>query len=276
MDKLGLVIAVVGLLVGGYALMESGGKQAELEALRTANRDLTDRLYTLEAQVADGDGALEAPEPRTADAIVVGHASDGTPVGLRGRPTTARERLAALEKRVAAQDEALAKIEAEKADEANALSKARGAMRDWSNDRFYGNLDMAAKSMGLSERQKADMQDLMDRAKQELDDLYAIQNDEGVTWAEVRKPKMVESNGFSIAMPDMAKLQKFKQGRIPGSSETFGEAEKRIRGAAFGRMRSVLTGEQAKKWDKAHKDALLRGGSGGAAAISFVSMGSDD
>ena len=137
---------------------------------------------------------------------------------------------------------------------------------------------MAAKQLELEKRQKEDMQDVLERAQQELKDLYAIENDEGVTWNEVRKPKMVEGSGFTFAMPDMKKISAFKKGRIPGSSETFGEAESRIRKDAFGRMRNVLTPAQQKTWDKAHKDALLRGGggSGMVSSISFVGMESDD
>ncbi len=137
---------------------------------------------------------------------------------------------------------------------------------------------MAAKALDLKENQRTDMSDAMDRAQKELADLYEIENDDGDTLATISKPKMVKGSGFAFAMPDVAKIRKFKKSRIPGSSETFGAAERRIRKDAFGRMRNVLTPAQAKKWDKANKDALLRGGGGGmgAASITFVGMGSDD
>ena len=274
MDKLAAVIAIAALGVAGYALMQAGEKDAQIEALQTANQELKDRMVTLEAE-AGTLGAEPAALREAGGTTVIGHASDGTPVGLKGRPTSPIDRLAALEKRVAEQDEALAKIESDKAEEADAVGKARGAMRSWSRDNFYGNLDMASKSLELNDNQKADMQDVLDRAKRELDDLYAIENDEGVTWKDVRKPKMVEGSGFSIAMPDMKKIAAFKKSRIPGSSETFGEAQKRIRKDAFARMRNVLTPAQAKKWDKAHKDALLSGG-GGVSSVAFVGMSADD
>ena len=138
----------------------------------------------------------------------------------------------------------------------------------FSSDKMYFNLDRAAKSMDLDERQKSDLKDAIERGKRELADLYDIENDNGETWKEIRKPKMGKvggESGLSIAMPDFGKIQKFKKSRIPGSSETFGEAEKRIKEDAFANGRRTLTPKQAKKWDKAHKDGLLRdrGGTGG-------------
>ncbi|MDF1700226.1 MAG: hypothetical protein P1V36_03620 [Planctomycetota bacterium] len=273
MTKLGVILALAALALGGYGLMQLCEKDEQIEGLQASNQELKDRLTTLETHVTAALGTPADPTLRSAEAPVIplGHASDGTPVGLKGRPTTATDRIASLERRLAAQDETLAKLKADGA-------KARGGGRQQFNPgNFYGSLDMAAKAMELKDDQKAEMKDLMDRATRELDDLYAIENDEGVTWKEIRKPKMVEGNGFSIAMPDMAKIAKFKKGRIPGSSETFGEAEQRIRKDAFGRMRNVLTPAQTKKWDKAHKDGLLRGRGGGmVSAVSFVGLGSDD
>ena len=278
MDKLGAVLAVAALVIGGYAVMQLGEKNSQIEELQAANQELRDRMVTLETGVEGALGDEPAAGLRDAEGSrVLARASDGTPIGLKGRPATAMDRLAALEKRVAAQDETIAKYEADKKAEGDALSSANSAMRRFTRDGFYGNLDMAAKSLDMKDNQKTDMQDISDRARRELDDLYNSENDEGTTWKEARKPKMIETNGISLAMPDMKKLAAFKKGRIPGSSETFGEAEKRIRKDAFGRMRNVLTPEQAKKWDKAHKESMLGPGGGGVvSAVSFVGMGSDD
>ena len=245
MTKLGVILALAALAVGGFGLLQLCEKDDQIEGLQAANQDLKDRLTTLETHVTAALGTPATPALRAAEGTVtpLGHASDGTPVGLQGRPATASDRIAALERRLAAQDEALAKLKAD-----GAKPRSRGAQR-FNPGNFYGSLDMAAKAMELKDGQKTEMKDLMERATSELDDLYAIENDEGVTWKEIRKPKMVEGNGFSIAMPDMAKIAKFKKSRIPGSSETFGEAEQRIRKDAFGRMRHVLTPAQAKKWD---------------------------
>ena len=276
MDKLSALIAVVALGLGGYAMMQVGEKSERIEQLEVANQELRDRLVTLETESGSLGSDAPAGLREAGAAKVIARASDGTPIGLKGRPASPIDRLAALEKRVAEQNEQLAKMEAEKAEEAKAHGSVRNAMGAWSRDKFYGNLDMAAKAMELNERQKSDMQDLIDRAQRELQDLYKIENDEGVTWNDVRKPKMVEGSGFSIALPDMGKIAKFKKGRIPGSSETFGDAEKRIRKDAFGRMRNLLTPEQTTKWDKARKEPLLSGGGGVVSAVSFVGVDSDD
>ena len=267
MDKLAAVIAIAALGVAGYALTQAGAKDTQIEALQTANQELKDRMVTLEAEAGTLGGAPAALREAGGN-TVLGHASDGTPVGLKGRPASPIDRLAALEKRVAEQDEALAKMESEKSTEAAALGTAGKALRGWSRDNFYGNLDMAAKSLELNDSQKTDMQDVLDRANRELEDLYAIENDEGVTWKEVRKPKMVEGNGFSIAVPDFHKISaSSRRAASPAAARPSVRPRQRIRKDAFATYAQACSRPSRRsKWDKAHKDAML-GSGGGSAAV---------
>lgn len=277
MQNLGGLVAIAALILGGYALMQLGEKHDQIQQLQAANQELRDRLTTMETEVRDALGAPDDPGLRAADAPGGAASSAGAaPAGLEGRPTSPIARLASLEKRVKAQDEELAKLRAEKAEEENAARTVSRGMPNLRGKTFYGNVAMAAKALDLTDTQRTDMQDIIDRAKDELADLYKIENDEGVTWNEVRKPKMVEGSGFSIAMPNMAKIAKFKKGRIPGSSETYGEAETRIRKDAFARMRNLLTPEQAGTWDKASKEPLLPGGSGMISSVAFLDVGEGD
>ena len=276
MGKLGVLLGVMALVLGAYGAMELCAKDDQIEGLESSNGDLLGRVTALETRLADALKPTERATLLAADETMAPAGNAGTSAGLAGRAASPLDRLAALERTVLDQNKLIATM---KENDAKA-DKARGAVRRFTNDRFYGSVDMAAKAMKLEEDQKADLKDERERAVKELKDLYALENDEGVTWDEVRKPKMssavTSGGGFTFAMPDMAKINKFKKGRIPGSSETFGEAEKRIRDDGFARMRNVLTPGQAKKWDKAHKDSLLRGGSGAVSTISFVGVGSDD
>ncbi|MDA1195040.1 MAG: hypothetical protein O2894_07620 [Planctomycetota bacterium] len=269
MGKLSLVLALAALGLAGWTAAQLCAKDDQLATLERANLDLRDRLHDVELS-----HDLGADAPAGAMSAVSGQpaAEGATTPGLSGRPATTGDRLRALESQLEAQNKLLAEFKEERA----ARSTAEGARHRFSPGNFYGNADMAAKAMELNERQQADMKDVLDRAQRELDDLYAIENDEGVTWKDVRKPKLLESSGISIALPDMGKIQKFKQGRIPGSGETFGEAETRIRKDAFGRIRNTLTPAQTEKWDKAHKDSMLGGGGGFASSVAFVEMGSSD
>jgi len=272
MSKLGVILALVALGVAGWGASQLCEKDNQIDTLHEANRALQDRLTTIEVKLDEALTPREAATMLTADARE-GRAGVSRPAGLTGRAASPIDRLAALEEHVEDQNKRLAKLTEENA----AKAKASSAMRRYSPGNFYGNLDMAAKAMALKDNQKSDMEDYLERAQKELADLHKLENDDGLTWDAISKPKMIEGGGFSIAMPDMAKIRKFKKSRIPGSSETFGEAEKRIRKDAFGRMRNVLSPAQTKKWDKANKNAMLRGGRGGmVSAISFVGVGSDD
>ena len=277
MSKLGLLVAAAALALAGWVAYGQCERDQQLLTLSQDNQDLQDALGSMEQKL---DTALRGsaarpsllaaagdlrPEQGDGSTGVAGLATRDAP---EGRAATTDERIASLEKTIA-------RLESEKKDDA-----LPSPARMFGRDSMYFNLDRAAKSMDLDERQKSDLKDAMERGKRELADLYGIENDNGETWKEIRKPKMAKvggESGLSIAMPDFGKIQKFKKSRIPGSSETFGEAEKRIKEDAFANARRTLTPKQAKKWDKAHKDPLL-GSSGSSAAISFTSIeiGSDD
>lgn len=275
MDKLGIIVGLVALAVAGLAYAQVGEKDDRIVELTQGNSDLKDQLTTLEVKLDAALGLEDPATPMSASAASNEEAESG--VGLATRaPTSPLARLAELEKTVKRQNELLAKMDAED----KSADDAAGMVRSFMPKNFFHNTDAAAKALALDERQKADMEDILERAKGELKDLYAIENDEGVTWAEVRKPKMANLGGdggsISIAMPDFGKIQKFKKGRIPGSSETFGEAEKRIRERAFSDVRRNLPADKAKTWDKAHKEPLLRGSGGGFSVSSVVLETSGD
>jgi hypothetical protein len=274
MDKLGIILGLAALAVAGLAFAQVGEKDARIAELTQGNSDLKDQLTTLEVKLDAALGLEDPATPMSAAAATDDAATSG--VGLATRaPTSPLARLAELEKTVKRQHELLAKLESSD----KGADEAAGMVRSFMPKNFFHNTDAAAKALALDERQKSEMEDVLERAKSELKDLYAIENDEGVTWDQVRKPKMANLGGdggsISIAMPDFGKINKFKKSRIPGSSETFGEAEKRIKDRAFGDVRRNLPADKAKTWDKAHKDGLLRSGMGGAFSISSVQIGND-
>ncbi len=274
MNKLAMIVALAALAVAAYGMNASGAKDTRIQELAQGNSDLKDQVTALEMKLEDAL-SLGAPAPMMRSEGSTGAEGDGVGLATR-KPASPLERLAELESTVKRQNELLAKMESGD----DAASDAAGMVRRFMPKNFFHNADAAAKGLGLDERQQNEMQEILDRAKADLKDLYALENDEGVTWAEVRKPKMANLGGgdggaISIAMPDFGKIQKFKKTRIPGSSETFGEAEKRIKDRAFGDVRRNLPADKAKTWDKAHKDGLLRDRTGGI-SFSSVVVGSGD
>ena len=278
MSKLGVVLAVAALGLAAYVAMEMNAREARLAALE-------DNLNHIQGSVSDMDAKLDrmlaaAGEAEAALLAADGGASGDTgssgAVGLEGRrPPTAVERLAALEKTVADQRETIAKLEKKSEGPSTGHLSAPSPLRI---SNFYHNLDSASKALGLNDRQKADMQDAIDIAKRELDDLYNTENDDGETWSELKKGKMTTlgDSGLTVSMPDFKKIAAFKKQRVPGTAETFGEAEKRIKKRAFGDMRRGLTDEQAKKWDDARKDPLLGGGGVTSAFVTTIGPPSSD
>jgi len=264
MSKLSLILAVVAIGLGGYAASEMCCRDQRLSEVENGVHDVRTSMADLDAKLDRLLASGGHVEPAMLSAEGGGSPAVGRDAGLATRtPATPGERLAALEETVAEQRETIADLK-EKA------GKATPATRYMGRDRFYHNLDSAAKSMELSERQKADMQDAIDLGKRELADLYAIENDDGETWAALRKGRMTQigtEGGITVSMPDFRKIAKFKKTRVPGTAETFGDAEKRIKKDAFGDMRRTLTPAQSKKWDNAHKDPLLGSSMGGSSVM---------
>ena len=278
MSKLSLILAVVAIGLGGYAASEMCCRDQRLSEMEDGVRDVRTSMADLDAKLDRLLASGGHVEPAMLSAEGGGSPAVGRGAGLATRtPATPGERLAALEETVAEQRETIADLK-EKADKAPA---APSPMRFMGRNSFYRNLDAAAKSMELSERQKVDMQDAIDLGKRELADLYAIENDDGETWADLRKGRMTQigtEGGITVSMPDFRKIAKFKKARVPGTAETFGDAEKRIRKDAFADMRRTLTPAQSKKWDSAHKDPLLGSSMGGSGVMisAFTTDLSDD
>jgi hypothetical protein len=272
MAKLGFVLSVLALAAAGWLFHENADLRAELRQ----QQDAIAALPAARAVARDGvTGGYEKPMPAPTEAAPVAspRGEGGASPALAARGEAARtieERLARLEGESVAAKKAVAALE----------EKARASPHPVPFDEagflntFFPDLETAARVLQLDERQKAGMERVRDDAKRELDDLYAIRNDDGTTWTEAAKVKFEGSgeNGMIAFATNLAKLEKFKKTRIPGSRETFGEADKRIRGRAKEQMRSFLTPDQGKSWDKANTDSILGHGGGGDISLAFSTV----
>lgn len=273
MSRATFALALLAAAAAVYAAVEAGSLGSRLDALAQAQAQDAGRLAQLGLRVdALTEDAGDAWQPLSAPGTPAGAgAADDAPVGLSTRPPAGlAERLKALAERVDAQQATIARLE-EEARAREALPAARGRV---AGHDFFFSLDQAASALGLDGRQKADMQDILDRARRDLDDVFRIPNEDGELWEEISKPRTTKIGGtdgaISLAFPDVAKIQKFKKGRIPGLNETYEQAEKRIREDAFGRARGLLDPKQQEQWDRAQKDPLLANGPTGGSVISFA------
>jgi hypothetical protein len=264
MAKFALPLAVVSLALAGWLALEVSSLRDEVRTLSTVPSVGPAR------EEAAAPPPIVRAEPASPAADAAPDTSGSAPgAALRGvalEPAEMSRRLTALEEKVQGYEAGFAKWK-ERA--------ASGEMPrvHFQAPRFIHDLDSAAKELGLDERQKASLGQVVDDSKRELERLHTTPNDEGLTWKEAGKIKFEgNADGGIIAFGgNMEKMEKFRNSKVPGSNETYGEADKRIRRQAKENARRILTPEQQKTFDSSMTDPLF-GGMGGDMSVAFSSI----
>lgn len=278
MSKSAVVVSVLALGLSGYTAWATGvfcgscarpgatAEPDEVAALSARIRALEERLAAGGAPALLGpsrstpsadDGLAAAPKPFPASPPSAPATGPGSPAAT----------IDALEKRLAALEET---------DKARTTALANGGPQvAMSMPTIYGSVDDAAKDLDLSPRQKDDFERATADAKREMDELKKIPDADGETWEQVEKEAFGTGEGGAMKL-DLGKMFGFPSRKIPGRTETFGQAQARIHEAAKRRLRETLTPDQQKKFDKAHVDSLLGGSSGAMISFGFSTPASDD
>ncbi len=272
MDKLAVILAVIAVGLGGYATF--GKTEGSGASYDTSVSDLAERIATLEAQNesyremlgVEGAMAADGPSPESGTA---------TAGALKGRaPVGMPKRVAELEAKFDSYDKRFADMEAKAASAPKRRSFDHAPA--FMGKKFLANLDQAEKALSLDANQRAQMDRIIDSTKTELDRLYEIPNDDGKTLKELMKPTKINLGGDAEStvvslMGNFGKIRKFKKSKVPGSNETYAEAEKRIRDAGKRDARGLLNQDQQKTWDGSHTDPLFGRGATAGAMIAFDS-----
>jgi hypothetical protein len=271
MTKVVTLVAVAALGVAAWQAVEAASLRTEVQRQQAAVEALTLRMDRVQSQVEPQEAPpLRVLAPTSAE--VAGHPAgaggdDATPV-LEARLATpeglARE-VRDMRRRMEAQEETIATLrERVESGEAQQVHVPR----------FIGSVEDAARELKLDDRQRAEVERAVADVRADIERLRAIPNDDGKTWADVSSQQVSlgdGDHGFALMLPNMTERKRFLDSRVPGRSETYGQAEERIRGEGRRRVEDVLTPEQRETWDDAHT-APLFGGSGGDFFISAVSV----
>lgn len=275
MQQLAFALSVVALGVAGWVAFRapSGAEdrldrvEAELDALRVLETRLSNAERRLADATAARPGPVDAPpRPAAAEGTLAASPRAEAAVGAAsagGAAAPVETRLAELTKRLAAVEEKTKDVEP-----GGALALPRGAVaRAFGPRAFLGSLDDAQKQLDLSASQRADWDRTIADAKRELEDLRSIPDDEGKTWKQ-RNEEATRGLADGSGRLDLSKLLALRGAKVPGRTETYGEAEARIGAQAKKRMRDPLTPDQQKKFDESNVDPLI-GAGGSPFAVTF-------
>jgi hypothetical protein len=269
--------------LAGYAAYVVSALPGEIRALRAKQEsdDLEARVRTLERRASEA----AALAPATVAATEAPRGLATAPAGSTGPATTtsvAPVTVEDLQKRVESL-EATARGALGLADDAplgkDAARGGRGGLAlgplGARIPTVYGSTDDAAKDLELTDAQRADFDRAAADARRELEELRKTPDADGNTWEAAQKEAFKAENG--VFRFDMSKIESFREKTIPGRSESFGAADRRIRETAKRRMRDTLTPEQREKYDKAMVDPMLGGGGGGfSLTTATLDVVSDD
>jgi hypothetical protein len=273
MGKLALALSLLALGGAGWAVWSSC-ERARPSDDREGLQAVDTRLAAIERSLAEiaarpTPAPLLSATPPAAGAVpefgagarIVGPLLQGS---QRAR-LTMEERIADLEKRLAARGEG--------STEGTAVRLGGEGAQVLSPQGFWQDAAAAAKALKLDSVQTSRLEGIVESTERELDNLYAKPNEEGVLWKDVNQGLTLEGGDPSDFMgkigEHMKKVSKFRNGKVPGTNETYKESEQRIRKDGKDRARSLLDADQAKVWDRSHPDTLFQGG-GGADGFGFV------
>ncbi|MFM8979384.1 MAG: hypothetical protein ACKOSS_02825 [Planctomycetia bacterium] len=276
MARLALLVALVGAGVCGWLVGERSALQGQVASLEQAQQAAEARLLQAErALAALGSAPAEpallaaAPAPEAPAAAPGSAPATAARPGLTAAPRTAAP-APALEERLARLEQDLAKERA-----ARAAPPAAPAWRP--DNRFLTSVEQAEKALNLDGAQKAGLERAIEDTTRELTNLASLRGEDGKTLKELQEAMraplqqgMAGEEAQARFHENMAALSRFRQGKVPGTSETFAEAERRIRREGRNRARSYLNPEQAKQWDNSMTDPLFRGPGGMEAGTSVV------
>lgn len=240
MDRLALAIAVgVALWVFLMSSWPQGSGQ-QTQALDD------ERLAAVEAALARL-AAADSP-----------HARDDRPRLVGATPPRA-PRLDALEARVAALERARVapspRPGLQRAATPPATPEHAGARIE--------SLAGARELLTLDDGQAADMKRVIEDTETQLRALYETPNADGALLRDVASIALTspDADGPSLLERIVAARRqrtRFKQGAVPGRSETYAQAEARIRSEAKREARRILTEPQRSAWDASDPERLFR------------------
>ncbi|MFO0932593.1 MAG: Spy/CpxP family protein refolding chaperone [Planctomycetota bacterium] len=276
MQQVALVLSVLAVgLAGWVAYRTSSGPadrldrvEAELDELRVLETRLANAERRLVEAAAARPGPVEAPPPRRDEGTLAAspRAADASgATSAEGAAAPVETRLAELTKRLAAVEEKTKDVEAGAPLPLPRMARAFGPRG------FLTTLDDAQKQLDLSASQRADWDRTLAETKRELDDLRSIPDDTGKTWKQ-HNEDLVRGLADGSGRFDFSKLKALGDKPVPGRTETYRDAEARIRTQAKQRLRDPLTPDQQKKFDESNVDPLIGAGNG-PIAVTFSTFG---
>jgi hypothetical protein len=273
--KLALVLAFLAAGVAGWLVAGRQCLECELAQLREAHEAADARLMSLERTLARLEGARGPEEPLSAPLAhnAPGATTGSTPSGGPGLVPTPRA-AATVEQRIEQLERQLATAQAASEGAKAEASAARPSFA-FSSHGFLGSIEQVCEALELDPSQKAGIERVIEQVERELKDLSTRPNEEGKTLKELQEGWQPEAvmgeEGMAKFHEHMAEVSRLRQSKVPGTNETYAQAERRLRKDGKARARSFLSPEQAKTWDRSHTDMLF-GGGGGAVSASIVSF----
>jgi len=213
--------------------------------------------------VADGEAARAYPLPAPAAAGGTGTGGESRPAATAAAPGAGSgERAPSLEERVMRLEESQKAMQVRE--------------RPWRQIErtFARDVDDLARKLSLTPTQKVQMEDVVTRGRQRIEDVLKIPDETGKSPYERRveaRKRLAdamhgsEPGGVLAFATDMVS---YRNRKIPGRNDTYGAEIDRIRKETREEMGRVLDAKQQEDFDQMNVDGLL--GEGGQVSIAYA------
>ena len=283
MDKFSMLLSVLAVGLAGFLMIDGRGEADTPATDGGSESALLERLDRIEAELArlraGGNDMLGSSELRVASGASAPELSGMLGSGENAGSSASAERLARIEQELAETKERLTKVEdpaVRALPSSGSFFSPHGGPR-----RFFHNADAAAKALELDDRQKQDLAQVIENTQTRLKELYDTPNEDGKTLAEISTLDLGMNDTAPGEMPDLdvtklmghvQNIEKFKKGTVPGTRESYRDAEKRIRDEGKAEARGLLNEDQAKKWDNSHTDSMFSSPGAGPTVVTTTSV----
>jgi len=143
-------------------------------------------------------------------------------------------------------------------EEFEAEFEARGFLGDQMEEWYPSDARAIGLHLGLDDNRARRVEEIIRRAQERIDDLLSVPGPEGKSPKQIQK-ELIEEIAAATDGAIGIEIVDYQGWRLPGTTETYGDALDRIEEETHAEIRMLLGGEEVEKFARMRIGVLLHG-----------------